>query len=325
MKFMEDNQASITSMSIGNSSTIRYANKIQNICFKWMKQQFEEEQFDLINVGTNLQAANMLTKPFASPIKWERALRLMSFGKSWIESDNGKVRQVASRPACAANANDQGAGGKESSTSFQRLLIELCCSHESKLCTPREASKERRRIRITESEDGTTQGCRNWPAHEVQAFRENNPQREVLLYASLPCVGGSPWGNINAMTDIGAERIEQQQKEFTQLFKSLQKLIDEIDGPHFSIAFELPKNCKYWKWPMVQSFLKKHSLKQYPFHGCQFEVVDSEGIPMKKGSMIATNMEELSRLSEYTCDGSSSIVVFVPELARHKPPQKGKG
>ena len=76
------------------------------------------------------------------------------------------------------------------------------------------------------------------------------------------------------MTDIGAERIEQQQKEFTQLFKSLQKLIDEIDGPHFSIAFELPKNCKYWKWPMVQSFLKKHSLKQYPFHGCQFEVVD---------------------------------------------------
>lgn len=141
---MEDNQASITSMSIGNSSTI----KIQNICFKWTKQQFEEEQFDLINVGTNLQAADMLTKPFALPIKWERALRLMSFGKSWIESDNGKVRQVASRPACAADANDQGAGGKESSTSFQRLLIEFYCSHESKLCTPREASKGCRRIRI---------------------------------------------------------------------------------------------------------------------------------------------------------------------------------
>ena len=51
MKFMEDNQASITVMGTGNSSTMRYANKTQNICFKWMKQQFEEEQFDLINVG----------------------------------------------------------------------------------------------------------------------------------------------------------------------------------------------------------------------------------------------------------------------------------
>ena len=52
VKFMEDNQASITVMGTGNSSTMRYANKTQNICFKWMKQQFENEQFDLINVGT---------------------------------------------------------------------------------------------------------------------------------------------------------------------------------------------------------------------------------------------------------------------------------
>ena len=41
------------------------------------------------------------------------------------------------------------------------------------------------------------------------------------------------------MTDIKAERIEQQQKEFTKLFKPLQELLHEIDGPHFSIAFEL--------------------------------------------------------------------------------------
>ena len=125
-----------------------------------------------------------------------------------------------------------------------------------------------------------------------------------MLYASLPCFGGSPWGYINRLTDSGAERIEQQQKDFTKLFKSLQKLIHEIDGPHLSIAFELSKNCKYWKWPMVQSFLKKQDLKLYPFHGCQFGVTDLEGNPMKKGWMIATNMEELSSLSEYVCDGS---------------------
>ena len=63
VKFMEDNQASTTVMHTGNSSTMRYANKTQNICFKWMKQQFEEEQFDLINVGTDWQTADILTKP----------------------------------------------------------------------------------------------------------------------------------------------------------------------------------------------------------------------------------------------------------------------
>ena len=72
-------------------------------------------------------------------------------------------------------------------------------------------------------------------AANVQSFRENNPQGEVLLYASLPCVGGSPWGYINRLTDSGAERIEQQKKDFTKLFKSLQKLIHEIDGPHFQL------------------------------------------------------------------------------------------
>ena len=131
------------------------------------------------------------------------------------------MRQVDSKPACPANANDQ--GGRNGSNSFQRMLIEFCCSSDSKLCTPREASKGCRLIRVTENEDGTTQGCRKWLAQEVQSFRENNPQGEVLLYASLPCVGGSPWGYINRLTDSGAERIEQQQKGFYQTFQITSK------------------------------------------------------------------------------------------------------
>ena len=93
-------------------------------------------------------------------------------------------------------------------------------------------------------------------------------------------------------------------RKITKLFKSLQKLIQEIDGPHLSIAFELSKVCKYWKWPMVQSFIKRHQLKLLPFHGCQFGVVDANGLLMKKGWMIATNMNKLSGVAEYTCDGS---------------------
>ena len=162
----------------------------------------------------------------------------MSIGKTWIQADDKtKVRQVDPKSACPANANDQ--GGYNSSSLFQRMLIEFCCSNDSKLCTPQEASKGCRLIRVTEKEDGSTPGCRKWLAQDVQSFMENNPQGEVLLFASLPCVGGSPWGYINRLTDSGAERIEQQQKDFTKPFKSLQKRAHEIDGPHLSIAFEL--------------------------------------------------------------------------------------
>ena len=113
---------------------------------------------------------------------------------------------------------------REKPASFQRLLIEFCCSHDSKLRTLREAGKGCRLIQVTEKEGGTTQGCRNWLAQEVQSFRENNPQGEVLLYASLSCVGGSPWGYINAMIDTGAERIEQQQKEFASFSNHFENL-----------------------------------------------------------------------------------------------------
>ena len=105
-----------------------------------MKQQFEQEQFDLINVGTLWQTADILTKPFTSPTKWEHALRLMSIGKFWIDGKDGKARQVAKTPACAANVNDQ--GGDEVPTTCQRLLFKFCCSEDSKLCAPRAAIVE---------------------------------------------------------------------------------------------------------------------------------------------------------------------------------------
>ena len=69
VKFMEDNQATITVMS-----------KTQNINFKWLKQQFECKQFDLLNIGTNFQVADILTKPFTRPALWLNAIQLIGIG-----------------------------------------------------------------------------------------------------------------------------------------------------------------------------------------------------------------------------------------------------
>ena len=85
VKFMEDNQATITVMSTGSSASMRHMNKTQNISFKWLKQQFECKQFDLLNVGTNFQVADILTKAFARPALWQHAINLSGIGPTKVE------------------------------------------------------------------------------------------------------------------------------------------------------------------------------------------------------------------------------------------------
>ena len=61
VKFMEDNQATITILTNGSSAQMRHTDRTQRVSFGWLKQQFESQQFDLINVNTNYQAADILT------------------------------------------------------------------------------------------------------------------------------------------------------------------------------------------------------------------------------------------------------------------------
>ena len=37
---------------------------------RWLKQQFEAEHFDTVNVDTLEQVADIFTKPFAEKTKW---------------------------------------------------------------------------------------------------------------------------------------------------------------------------------------------------------------------------------------------------------------
>ena len=186
VKFMEDNQATITVMSTGSSASMRHMNKTQNINFKWLKQQFECKQFDLLNVGTSFQVADILTKPFTRPALWLHAIHLIGIGPT-------KVEEAAARHAAAPNstkvpklataAGNQGGSQK----SFKpRMLIEFCCSDDSKLSTPRKSNEDCHCIRVTEKEDGTTISCRQRLASQVKDFRNDFNDGTLILYASLP-------------------------------------------------------------------------------------------------------------------------------------------
>ena len=159
-------------------------------------------------------------------------------------------------------------------------------------------------IRATEKDDGTQISCRQRLASQVQDFRNDFDNGTLILYASLACVGGSPWGNVNGLTVEGQERIQEQQRLFNKLFKSFAKLVDEVGDDKTLIAFELSRNCKYWKWPMVREFLIDHSMSTHNFDGCMFGVVGNDGQPIKKGWTIAGHFKELAKLEFFKCDSS---------------------
>ena len=301
VKFMEDNQATITVMSTGSSASMRHMNKTQNINFKWLKQQFECKQFDLLNVGTSYQVADILTKAFTRPALWQHATQLIGIGPTKVGPARGDATPPAAKvPKLATAVGNQGGPTKD----VPRMLIEFCCSDDSKLSTPRKVNENCRCVRVTEKEDGTRLSCRQRLASLVQDFKNDFKDGILILYASLPCVGGSPWGNVNGLTVEGQERIQEQQSLFNKLFKSFAKLVNEVGDDKTLIAFELSRNCKYWKWPMVKKFLINHSMSMHHFDGCMLGVVGNDGHPIKKGWTIAGNFKELEKLDSFKCDGS---------------------
>ena len=161
-----------------------------------------------------LQTADILTKAFTNAAKWEHALRLIGIGQKLADSP---VQAGAPTRTVVSKVLQQ--GGVAHANTHDRLLIEFCCSADSKLGQMRSESKGCKVLRVTINEDATTSKCMKWIDKEINTFKQQHPKAKVLLYGSLPCTGGSPWGNVNKQTEEGLERIKEQQKEFTKLLE----------------------------------------------------------------------------------------------------------
>ena len=78
------------------------------------------------------------------------------------------------------------------------------------------------------------------------------------------------------------------------------------------VVIEWPRRCDYWKYPLVETFLKAHKLHYSDFDGCRYGVVsiktDSEGVPIRKPWRIATNSDAFLRLFSWKCDGAHQHV-----------------
>ena len=82
IRHMEDSQATITLLLSGQAGVLRHTDRTQRVSFGWLKQQYENGEFRLLNVGTAEQTADVFTKPFTEKSKWVHALRLIGHTSS---------------------------------------------------------------------------------------------------------------------------------------------------------------------------------------------------------------------------------------------------
>ena len=85
----------------------------------------------------------------------------------------------------------------------KRNIVEFCCGENSKIGQSKYQRDGFSVTRVTLEDDVTTnQGLYK----AIEAVRSDN----CLLWASIPCTGGSPWRNINSKKLGGLERIRTQ-------------------------------------------------------------------------------------------------------------------
>ena len=76
--FQEDNQATIQILKTQKSPTLRHLNRTHRVNVSWLCEVFRNlKEVELIYCKTDDMAADIFTKAFTNPIKWNAALDLI--------------------------------------------------------------------------------------------------------------------------------------------------------------------------------------------------------------------------------------------------------
>ena len=201
-------------------------------------------------------------------------------------------KALAERKEAAKTKTKRRGKGATAVSAYDRTIIEYCCSADSRIGRLADASCRTRRL--TMSEDLRTRKGGNIAK---QMAGEANAQ--TLLWASIPCTGGSARVDMNLSMAAKAgrqatiDKIEAHIDDFEKIwvnFKAVARMVRSAGG---KIAIEWPRRCKYWKFPDVKAFILEMGLVKATFHGCCLGLRTDDGTPMQKGWTVATDDQEI--------------------------------
>ena len=305
---LEDNQATIRILESGKSPAFRHADKTQRINLGWISEQFRRKHYALAYVSTTLQAADILTKPFTSADKWNKALDLLSIRRA--KQPTRKASAAPTAGACRTTRPE---------AQFSRLMIEVCCGSTSILGeVAKEKYPECEVLRITKNEDLNNVDTRKSILSKAKSHAAVS--KPILVWASLPCTGGSTWSHLNLTIEGNRERVLAARKLFTKLWASFVDLSCGLDRIGVQYAIEWPKNCVYWSWDRIRKWLKSHELPEVTFDGCRLGLKESHGTPVKKPWRIATSCKAIVKaFKNKTCRGGHSHAKCLKDSEDYTP------
>ena len=249
--FLEDNQATIRILESGRSPAFRHTHKTQRVNLAWLAEQFRRKHYKLTHVSTELQAADILTKPFTNAGKWQGGLKLMNIAS--------KI-DVSGMPA-AVSPRLEKSKARNTGGSPNCILVEVCCSHESKLGdTSRRPAVGCHVIRITQDDDILSHATRKRVVDEVKRIRSINNKISipVLLWASIPCTGGTAWSHINVNHDTAKEKVKRHRSIYKRIWSAFVDLVNSMEFAKPLIAIEWPRSSTYWNETAVDKFVRNN-------------------------------------------------------------------
>ena len=177
-----------------------------------------------------------------------------------------------------------------SNREHDRLLLEYCCSPDSKIGQQAENFPGCEVIRLTEEINMTSEGGYLWAESQILKAPKST---YIFMWSAIPCTPGSPWQRINRLKPGVSANIEAQivvTKKLVSNFTRLARLVLQRGG---DVAFEWPAQCSMWELPEVASMISELSLNKVRLDGCAVGLHSSKGVPIKKPWTVATSSPKL--------------------------------
>ena len=145
-----------------------------------------------------------------------------------------------------------------------------------------------------------------------------------LLWASMPCIGGSPWQHINRHKPGGLEKLDAHIKDWYKIWTAFKTVARECIKHQGHIAVEWPSGCDYWRYHIVQEFFEELQLEKIKFEGCALGLRSDYNDPIRKPWCVATNNGHIFRaFAKYPCPGKHKHPYHEPCAGKYTKKTEG--
>ena len=127
---------------------------------------------------------------------------------------------------------------------INRAIIELCCGPDSRMGESSKESKGCMVLRVTEADDLTKAATVNYLIAIINRFKKN--KIPTLLWASIPCTGGTRCTNLNWARGIQKTRdlILSHIALYKKRFHGLRRISSKVSGPGDTLCYRVARELQ---------------------------------------------------------------------------------